>query len=242
MTISSVNSAIPAYSIAASNAASNARAAMPTESGNLPQSVKSDFVSLSPEAIAAQRQEQYALKDDPIEHFNKWLANGAQGWTITLGSGTKETLLPENQPLMDRLQALKSQAANDAKRQEYDANIQTLTTFGNQEIFNELSDIDRRMEAVTMNSYLQSEYLQQRDRTAGLPIYDGPEYDIGIPRKQFINDDLSKLREANKTAETASVEPFSNREFLVNLLANSSYGDTQFVTNQLLSSQTLDKG
>lgn len=158
MSISAVNAATSAYGVA--NQSSKVTSS--NQSGNVAQTTQADLVSLSPEAIAAQRQEQYALKDAQ-SLFKDWQNAGLTFRNYAIGhGGTSEMLLRENQKVVDSLNILKSHAPTPEAEQAFEDKIQFVILVGNKEIFNSMEDIDKRIQAQNDYQSLAGQYLTEQ--------------------------------------------------------------------------------
>lgn len=111
-----------------------------------------DTASISAKGKALA-QTDHAPKIDPTELFNEWLKRGSNQLEIVLGSGTKDTMLPENKSLYDQLVQARSQASSQRERENISGQMAELISFGNKEVFKSADQIDQRMQAVNMSLY-----------------------------------------------------------------------------------------
>jgi len=211
MDISAVNAATSAYGV--NNKSSTV--ATTNQSFNVAQTTQTDSVSVSPEAIAAQRQEQYALKDNPTELFNDWLKTGLTFKDYSIGhGGTSKTLLPENQMIIDSLRVLQRQATTSEQKAGYDNKIEFVTVIGNKEIFNSIADIENRISAQNEYQALTGKYLTEK---------------YGNPDGKLPDSFASHLR--NKNGEM----DFSRDSFLNSRPRLSSFIENNIIDNTIKS-------
>lgn len=195
-----------------------------------------DTASISAKGKALA-QTDHAPKIDPTELFNEWLKRGSNQLEIVLGSGTKDTMLPENKPLYDQLVQSRSQAGSQRERENISGQMAELISFGNKEVFNSADQIDQRMQAVTMSCHLQEQYLSAKNGTPpGIPPYQGPypkDSRIQLLFPPQSNNDNNQQNSQIKDASDPSLEKFNDKNYLISLLKNSSYQSTAFVQNTL---------
>ena len=182
MSISTVNS------VASSQSTASVSKAVPFEWNRVAQQQpqpSSDTVTLSPEAIAAQRQEQYALKTDPMEFYNEWLTT-EQPRSIRLeGVKPYDDLLPETQAYVDQLNERLKQAKTREQREDIQALISGASRFGDKEMIQSDSDVQTRwqVEGVALN--LQIAHLEIYGEELAVPE--------GVKSKEDVLDDLNMI-------------------------------------------------
>jgi len=165
MDISAVNAATSAYS--AMN--QNSKAAMTNQSGNVAQTTQADSVNLSPEAIASQRQEKYALKDDPIVLFNEWLENDNPRTISFSGIKPYGELLPETQSYIDLLNQRLEQVQTPEQRKQIEAYISGASRFGSNEMIQSDSDLETCWQVEQVSVDLMMAHSQINNEEIGLP-------------------------------------------------------------------------
>jgi hypothetical protein len=168
MSISSVNpymSMMATYKAAQEK--SNTESTLQEVAETKPTTRPGDTVTISQEASQKSRAEQYALQDDPIEIFNKWLAEGSDVPYFSLGGAgmsgyTPEEILPENVPLLSELKQKAQQETDPEVKRNYMFKISVLEGLGSSEIFKTEGDIDARVLAENQSLYLKQQYLTEK--------------------------------------------------------------------------------
>ena len=132
-----------------------------------------DTVSISQEASQKARLEEYPLQSDPVELFNEWKLN--DGIYANLGPGPKsyKDLLPENQELTQQLKR-EMERASEEERRLLQADIDTLSRFGDKEIFSNRQDISKRLNVENIASSLKYAYAEKE--YGKVPLPSGLEY------------------------------------------------------------------
>jgi len=167
MDISAVNAATSAYGVA--NQSSKVTSS--NQSGNVAQTIQADSINLSPEAIAAQRQEKYALKDDPIELFNEWLENDNPRTISFTGIKPYGEMLPETQSYIDQLNQRLEQAQTPEQRKQIEAYISGASRFGSHEMIQSDSDLETRWQVEQVSVDLMMAHSQINNEEIGLSDY-----------------------------------------------------------------------
>ena len=161
MDISEVSAVPSAYGVTNQSP----KVASSNQSGNLAEATQANSVILSPEAIAAQRQEQYAPKT-AFDLFNEWKESGATRISIqlpVLPNQPKNTnLLPENQQLMDSLSEKMKNTPDNHERILISNKINFLHAIGDKELFKSEADINKRYDAIQDSIHLQQRYLTEK--------------------------------------------------------------------------------
>ncbi|NCN44233.1 MAG: hypothetical protein CO158_04780 [Piscirickettsiaceae bacterium CG_4_9_14_3_um_filter_43_564] len=194
MNVSSINMATSTYAVAAQNAQSTNS----IQSGNTTQSTQADSVNLSTEALKQSRLEQYPLKTDPAKIFYEWKQN--DGIYANLGPATKsyEELLPENQELITQLKAqMKSQTIEE--RRQTEADIATVSMFGDNEIFSNRQEISQRLETESIASRLKYAFVEKK--YGEIPLPDGLEAHKDSQKSSIpMLSELTNYKEENTSA------------------------------------------
>jgi|GEM_PF-4786464 len=125
-------------------AAQKAKTATPNALvGHSATTTQNDSVSLSDEAIQAQRKEQYALKTDPVAFYNDWLETDPRYISIP-GAKPYEALLPETQAYVDQLNQRLTSAKTPEQRMQIENFISGASSYGDKEIIQSDSDVQTR--------------------------------------------------------------------------------------------------
>lgn len=226
-----ISTATPYQTISNVNNVSPNKATATQTTPNTNNPIDTATISAKGKALA---QTDHTPQTDPTELFKEWLKRGSNQLEIVLGSGTKDTLLPENKPLYDQLVQARSQANSQRERENILGQMAELISFGNKEVFKSADQIDQRMQAITMSSHLQEQYLSAKNGTpSGIPAYQGP----------YLKDNAMQFLHSGQTSNTSQtkvnsetkvpLEKFNDRNYLLSLLKSSSYQNTAFVQNTL---------
>jgi len=169
-----------------------------------------DTVNLSPEAIAAQRQEQYALKTDPMEFYNNWL-DTEQPRSIRL-EGVKPYvgLLPETQAYVDQLNERFKQAKTREQREDIQALISGASRFGDKEMIQSDSDVQTRwkVEGIALN--LQMAHLEIYGEELAVPDSALPSERILEDLNMITREEMIRMNEAIGISREQTLADFKN--------------------------------
>lgn len=234
MDISAVNSAASAYGV--TNQSS--KVAATNQSGNFTETNLVNSVSLSPEAIAAQRQEQYAPKT-AFDLFNEWKESGATRISIQLpvlpNQPKNNNLLPENQQLMDSLSEKMKNTPDNHERILISNKINFLHAIGDKELFKSEADINKRYDAIQDSIHLQQRYLTEKygNSWGENPPINGYSQVAASTDTPMLWDLTGKKFSPEPPAEIASsyepkdydLERFKDADFLMGLLDERNKND-----------------
>lgn len=203
---------------------------------NTNETKQTDRVYMSDEAITAQRQEQYKLKD-ATDLFYEWQNMNIDSPVIFLPSTIPENddnLLPENKSIIEQLQTKLKNSTSAYERTLTQGQIDLVRSLGDKEIFNSLSDVDKRQRAVGESFYLQRKYLaekygistieeivkrQQINSGTDMIEMSSPFPSLSdLTGKSFPSDPPPKVS-ALFEPKGYSLDQFNNKDFLFNLLA-----------------------
>lgn len=232
MTISNVQAGTGIYSAVNSNAKPAISAGLESTS-----TVNRDVVGsvvISDEAQQLDRHEQYKMKN-AVDLFNDWLDSGREyaGLVLYRENGTEDELLPENQPLFDELSTKVGNAHDPQQRTILKNKIDSLLGWGNQEIFNSESDLDKRFRAAIDSYYLQQSYLTEKNGNSSENLPDeflktAQELKAnwptmrGTPRlSEFTGISMKATEVSSFKATGGTLENFKDRAFLEKLLAEA---------------------
>lgn len=198
-----------------------------------------DSVSVSPQAHAAMRQEQYPPKS-ALDLFQDWRQAGYTHVAIHYPSGEasdEADLLPENQPLLNHIKDKLSTNLTPEARAKTLGELSFLRGVGKSEIFETASELNRRMDAVFESVYLQQKYLVEKYGDAnGIPSESMQEAIAALKSDSELNQrpKLSELTgkdfSSDAPAEVSALfqpkgydlQRFKSDDFLMELLAEHS--------------------
>lgn len=229
MDISALNAANSTYGVANQSA----KVANYVQSNNTTQAQQSDTVSISQEATQKNREERYALKDDPIEIFNQWKSEGRDFPIIGYEPKPFEDLLPENQELINKLRNQAKNMPTEEDRRLIEADISTISSYGDKEIFSSREDVSKRLMTESQAATLQMRYLIEKNK--GESIFKSNQgYEIPTRTRESIQqaqprglNEEGLLANQNPKFEVSSIKQFSDKVFLKDML-NFIYGQDSF--------------
>ncbi len=189
-----------------------------------------DTVTISQEASRKSRLEQYPLKDDPVELFNKWLEEGSDVPYFSLGGTgmngyTPRKILPENEVLLSELRQKAQQETDPEAKRTYMFKISVLDGLGASEMFKTESDIDARVLAENQSLYLKQQYLTEKYGNPNGAMDSGfmqrAEQAISQLRSNALpslSGDTPKAPEQSFIKQGFDLDDFNNPSFLTNLI------------------------
>ncbi|WP_321276777.1 hypothetical protein [Thiomicrorhabdus indica] len=166
--ISSVSSTTSVHS-AATTAATSKYPSMTSDNAASVQN--SDSISVSAaaaQALEQERQEQYALKTDPMEFYNEWLASSPRYMSLPAPKPYEE-LLPETQAYVDQLNERLKDATTPEQRDDIRALISGASSFGDKEIVGSDSDVRLRWQVQGTALSLMFAHLEINNEELAVP-------------------------------------------------------------------------
>ncbi|KUJ74500.1 hypothetical protein AVO42_03625 [Thiomicrospira sp. XS5] len=234
MSISSVQAAVSGITSAVNSNAQSATGAGLESTSNVSKDIV-DSVVISNKAQQLDRQEQYKMKD-AVDLFNDWLDSGREyaGLVFYREDGTEDELLPENKALFDELSTKVGNTHDPEQRTILKNKVDSLLGWGNQEIFNSESDLDKRFGAVNDSYRLQQAYFTEKygEPHGKLPseflatvewLRENKAVLGSLPRLSsmdgYVAPDVTQSLETQFRPQGTPLSHFENRDFLEKLLA-----------------------
>ena len=130
---------------------------------------QTDTIQLSEEAIAAQRQEKYALKTDPARMLKDWLATPEPRYISLPGPKDYDSLLPETQAYIDQLKSRMENATSQEERLKIDGLISFSSSYGDKEMIQSDRDAILRMRVSEVSTSLKVHHFTLKGEVIPLP-------------------------------------------------------------------------